>query len=197
MPLYSWLRSCNRRLCSPSCLWKRVLEASFAERSSKCKIHLIWAFKAESIIKRFRSWKTSYLSFEGWSYSEERQSHEKPSPWWRRPRQPSTTVFRKLPTACGTAVSKLDYCQTYQQMLSEVRISCLSPKGQAWEEKAKENSVLCHRRHNHPEMNPNALPLQRLLSVRCISISDFVLFRNQKSKMLLHICPLRIQNLSL
>ena len=38
-------------------------------------------------------------------------------------------------------------------------------------------------------MNPNALPLQKLLSVRCIGIIDFVLFRNQKSKMLLQHLP--------
>ena len=58
------------------------------------------------------------------------------------PRRPSTTVFRNLPTACGTLVSKLDYCQTYQQVLSEVKISCSSPKAQG---EAKENSVLGHR----------------------------------------------------
>ena len=59
------------------------------------------------------------------------------------PRRPSAALDDRVQeVSCGTAVSKLDYCQTYQQVLSEVKISCSSPKGQG---EADENSVLGHR----------------------------------------------------
>ena len=63
------------------------------------------------------------------------------------PRRPSTTVFRNLPTACGTLVSKLDYCQTYQQVLSEVKISLVrvlkAKRGQRKQKKIQSSVIEC------------------------------------------------------
>ena len=64
------------------------------------------------------------------------------------PRRPSAALDDSVQeVSCGTAVSKLDYCQTYQQVLSEVKISLVrvlkAKRGQRKQKKIQSSVIEC------------------------------------------------------